>query len=331
MKKLVTIALPVYKRLDYVVSALQSIAEQDYPNIELIVSDNGENGSLVKDLADQWYPRPYRFRQNPSTLPLPIHYNQLIEAATGEYFAFLDYDDVISPNYVSELVRILDDHPDVAVALSREEIVDPSGRILRASSADMPERFSGPDFLRSWTMYGYESYATVLGRTAYIKADGGHPFFPGGTYTDDAILIKLCLRGAVGISQRCVFRWRWSEISHGWSLKCASLAEDTRRFLRFLDRDPAILRYQAKEPKEWLDIKKHLFRMAWHTYYERWAGLYRERMPPASWVRAGFAMPFIRDYYGMVSEVLWYAVKGKCIKCIKRLGVGSRGIDRSVQ
>ncbi len=330
MTKLVTIALPVYKRLDYVVEALQSVAAQDYPNIELIVSDNGENGSQVRELAERYYPKPFRFRQNSHTVPLPVHYNQLIEAATGEYFAFLDYDDLISSNYVSDLVQVLDEHPEVAVALAREEIIDARGQVLRSSSGQVPEFLSGPDFLRSWTAYGYESYATVLGRTAYIKEDGGHPYFPGGTYTDDAILLKLCLRGSVAVSQRSLFRWRWSEISYGWSLKCASLADDTRRFLKFLAQDPAIQRYKLKEARQWHELEALLVRMAWQTYFERWAGLYRGRMPYATWVKAGFEMPYIPEYYSKVTETLWHETKGKCIAILKNTP-GSRKTNGSIR
>lgn len=318
MTKKVTIAIPVYKRLDYLIDALRSVAAQDYPNIELIVSDNGENGSKVKDLADTHYPRPYRFRQNPRTVPIPTHYNQLIEEATGHYFAFLDYDDMISPNYVSELVGILDSHPEVAVAIAREEMVDETGKFLRASSDQIPEFMTGPEFIRSWTAYGFESYSTVLGRTSYIKEDGGHPNIPGGTYTDDAILIKLCLRGSIAISQRCSFRWRISPVSFGWSLKCASLAEDTRRYLQFLNEDPAVLRYRKKDPSQWREIEPVLSRLGWQTYLERWDGMYRERAPLIRWVKGAFAMPYIPEYYRLVRSALWYGVRARLILRAKR-------------
>ena len=319
MNRVVTIALPVYKRLDYLVDALQSVAAQDYQNIELIVSDNGENGTRVKDLAEQWYPRPFRFRQNPHTVPLPNHYNQLIEAATGDYFAFLDYDDMLSPNYVSELVRILESHPEVSVALAQEEVVDSSGRVLRVSSDRIPEFMTGPAFIRSWTNYGFESYSTVLGRTAYIKEDGGHPNIPGGTHTDDAILIKLCLRGSVAISQRCSFRWRYSDVSFGWSLKISSLADDTRIYLRFLNHDPAVLRYAQREPVQWKEIKPVLARLGWQTYLERWDGMYRERVPFFQWVKGAFAMPYIAEYYRLAGSALWYGVRAMFILTLKRL------------
>ena len=47
----VTVAIPVYKRLTYVAQAIQSVAAQDYPAIELIVSDNGCNGDAVINLV----------------------------------------------------------------------------------------------------------------------------------------------------------------------------------------------------------------------------------------------------------------------------------------
>ena len=317
MSKKVTIAIPVYKRLDYLVDALQSVAAQDYQNIEVIVSDNGENGTKVKELANAHYPRPYRFRQNPQTVPLPYHYNQLIEAATGDYFAFLDYDDMLTPNYVSDLVSILDSHPEVAVALSKVEIIDSSGKFLRMSSEQIPEFMTGPEFIRSWTNYGFESYSTVLGRTSYIKEDGGHPIIPGGTHTDDAILIKLCLRGSVAISQRCSFRWRYNPMSFGWSLKCASLAEDTRVYLKFLDRDSAMRRYAQKEPQQWREIRPYLSRIGWQTYHERWEGMYREQAPLFQWVRGAFAMPYIPEYYRLVRSALYYGVRERIMLAVK--------------
>lgn len=44
MHKLVTIGVPIYERLQHLPRVLEIAASQDYSNIELLVSDNGENG-----------------------------------------------------------------------------------------------------------------------------------------------------------------------------------------------------------------------------------------------------------------------------------------------
>ena len=318
MSKLVTIGIPIYKRLTTLPQALQSVASQDYPDIELIVSDNGENGNKVKEIVEQCYPRPFRFRQNPATVPISPHYNQLIEAATGEFCVILDDDDTLSQNFVTELVGLFDRHPQVTVAMAGQEVVDVSGNVLRRSSEQVPELLTGEEFIRTWNAYGFECYTAMMGRTAEMKRCGGYENFPRGTHSDDALLIKLCLAGSVAFGKRCTFRWRMAETSFGWSMKCEELAEDTRQFLSFLDSDPTVLAYASRKPESWAELKPGLMKMGWHTYYERWAGLYQGRLSFVQWIRAGFAMPFILDYYSAVRSTLWCESKAKVLDGVKR-------------
>jgi len=318
MPHLVTIAIPIYKRLSTLPQALRSVALQDYPCIELIVSDNGQNGTKVKEIVEQCYPRPFRFRQNPVTVPISPHYNQMIEAASGEYCVVLDDDDTLSPDFVSELAGILDAHPEIAVALAGQEVVDETGKVLSRSSERLPPVLSGEEFIRSWTKHGFACYTAMLGRTSLMRELGGYEDFPRGTHSDDAMLIKLCLNGSIAFGQRCVFRWRVNDASYGWSMDCDALAEDTRQFLQFLERDSRIIAYAARKPEQWNELKPLLMRLGWHTYYERWAGLYQERMPFGKWVQAGFAMPYISDYYRAVRSTFFYEGRAKLIDGIKR-------------
>ena len=121
MSKLVTIGIPMYKRFEYLPRVLEIVASQDYPNIDLLVSDNGMNGSVVREMVDKLYPKPYRFRQNPSTVGISEHFSQLVREARGEYFVPLADDDEISPNYVSDLAALLDKHPQASVAFGVQE------------------------------------------------------------------------------------------------------------------------------------------------------------------------------------------------------------------
>src|SRR4029077_8745560 len=124
---------PIYKRLEFIPNVLQTIAAQDYPHIDLLISDNGMNGNNVKRIVDQHYTRPYRFRQNSQTVSGSSHYNQLIENAVGEYVVILADDDEISPNFVSGLMQVLEKHPSASAALAREEVLDFDGNVLRQS------------------------------------------------------------------------------------------------------------------------------------------------------------------------------------------------------
>lgn len=317
MTPLVTIGIPVYKRLNCLPRALQSVAHQDYPYIELLVSDNGLNGAAVRDLVAQYYNRPYVFRQNQAIVTLPAHYNQLVAAASGKYFIWMPDDDSISPNYVSELVPILERDQKIAAAIARQEYVDASGDILRASPDHAPHCISGEQLIARWTAIGFESFTAILARTEEIRACGGYPEFPGGTHCDDAVLIKLSLGRSIAFTNACAYQLQQDEASVGWSLKCEVLAEDTRRFLKFLDDDPWLLSFARQDVARWADLKRSLMKMAWETYYYRWNTIYKERLSLAPWVKAAFALPYIVDYYRAVNFSLRYGVKARLFRKAK--------------
>ena len=195
----------------------------------------------MRDLVAAHYTRPFRFRQNPSTVPISSHFNQLIAEATGEYFVLLADDDEISANYVSELAGALETSPRASVAIARQEIINEAGAVIRQSTGPRHAVLSGPDFIRAaWHTceYRYECFATFLARTQRLRACGGYPEFDRGTHNDDALLVKLCLNDQVVVNTLCAFRWRVYEMSLGWSLDIRDLAKDSRQFLTFLHSDP---------------------------------------------------------------------------------------------
>lgn len=307
MNPTVTIGIPVYQRLQYLPQILRIVNEQDYPEIELLISDNGMNGTKVSEMVNQHYPGAFKFRQNGSIVSISQHFNQLVRAASGKYFLLLADDDEISPNYVSELVARMESHSAAAVAVSRQEIIDESGAVVGGSKPGLPETLSGTEFIRAaWQTheYRFQCFATVLARTESIKACGGYPDFTTGTHNDDALLIKLCLNGDVALSDRCCFRWRVYETSHGWSLSIDALAKASREFLKFVEKDPVLRDFAARNPEDWARMRKTLIELGWKTYYLRWRGLYRRRLTQREWVRAAFALPFIPAYYRLVARVM---------------------------
>lgn len=313
MDKLVTIGLPIYKRLEYLPNVLEVVARQDYSNIELLVSDNGANGPELPQLVRRYYSRPFKFRRNDATISMSKHFNQIIYAATGEYFLMLADDDEISENYVSELVSRLERHPQASVAISKQEMIDEAGATLRESSTDLPNALSGADFIPdAWQAYKYkfECFSTFLARTEQMKACGGFPEFRTGTHHDNALLIRLSLNSHVVFSSKCAFRWRAYDASHGWSIDIWDLAADTRHFLRFLENDPMIVKFASLYPTEWKKLKNILVTMAWKTYFGRWNDIYSSRLTLVEWVAAAFAMPPIPMYYKNVALTFGASVKG---------------------
>jgi glycosyltransferase involved in cell wall biosynthesis len=325
MKGLVTIGIPIYRRLHYLPTVLKVVQEQDYPSIKLIVSDNGQNSHAVDELVRQHYSREYTIRRNPHTVHISTHYNQLIDCASGEYFVLLADDDEISPTFVSKLVQRLDDHADAHVAIGRQEILDESGNVIRHSKGVLPDVMDGFEFMQAaWKdyRYRYECFATTLARTESLRQNGGYPPFHRGTHNDDAVLVKLALQGPVVFSNECIFRWRVYSTSHGWSLPLRDLTRDSSQFLGFLYRDPFVLAHSAKRLHEWRQVRACLEEMTWATFRNRWKTMYQERLGLCDWLLAPLWMPwtwrFQKQLIRDAQERIESGVKARVTKLLKQ-------------
>lgn len=315
-RPVVTIAVPLHKRLHFLPDALRSVAAQDYPAIELLISDNGLNGPELRRLVEEHYPRPYSFRRNDVIEEvMSRHFNQLVEEASGKYFVLLCDDDEIEPDFVSQMVEVLESDPDVGVAIPHVELMNEAGESLsdeeaarlpypRADGRPLPpETFSGRDFVRMWVGKPYFiTFVTTMARTTEIKAAGGYPPMPTGD--DDAVVLKLSLGRKAAFCKDAVFRWRVYEASGGLVISPWVLADELKRWLAFLDNDPVLREYARTHRSEWPEIRNLMRRKAWGTYRVRWKGFYRRRMRPLAWLRAGFAMPWIPEYYRWLSGYL---------------------------
>ena len=289
------------------------IGSQDYPAVDLLISDNGQNGTKVDKLVEASnYSRPYHIRHNPVTVDIIQHFNQIIKAASGYYFFILNDDDEISSNFISELVRQLERYPQATMAMAKQQIIGESGAILRSSKTELPEILGGPDFIRAvWKTYefGFENVESFFTRTELLRETGGYADFAKGNHSDDAAVIRLSLNGHVVLNSECTYRHRVHRGGYGWLASITDLADATRGFLRWLDRDAVICRFADAHPDDWKDLKQCLVRMSWETYLWRWRDIYKHRLRWFEWIREAFRMPFLPGYYRKVVSILWDSSK----------------------
>ncbi|MBL4582411.1 MAG: glycosyltransferase [Gammaproteobacteria bacterium] len=107
--------------------ALQSIASQDYPNIEIILIDAAGDNILDSTASND---RPLTLVTTGAALNRSQAANAGLEAAHGKYIQFLDDDDWIDSNHVSQLVSALVNNDETAAAYSSTQKTDAAGTSL---------------------------------------------------------------------------------------------------------------------------------------------------------------------------------------------------------
>lgn len=103
-KKLISVIIPVYNGEKTLRKCVQSIENQSYNNIEVIISDDGsadESVSLARRLSDEY--GNIKILQNAHN-GVSAARNSAIDIAVGEYISFIDCDDEITDDMYCEMV-----------------------------------------------------------------------------------------------------------------------------------------------------------------------------------------------------------------------------------
>ena len=106
MCSLVSVIIPIYNAEKYLMRCLDSILNQSYTNIELIMINDGSIDSseeICKKINSNKLKIKY-FKQDNSGVS--VARNKGLELATGEYILFVDSDDYLSPNAIKNYVDI---------------------------------------------------------------------------------------------------------------------------------------------------------------------------------------------------------------------------------
>lgn len=163
---LVSIIIPFYNQAEYIADVLESVCEQTYEDIEVIVVDDGstaDSAAIANRLLQQ---RTSRIKHGGQLIHqdnggLSSARNTGIRHSRGEYIICLDADDRIAQTYLARCVSHLKSHPETKVVLTRCRFFGTSDAELPMSYD--PESFRWGNSITSASMYRRTTYDSSPG------------------------------------------------------------------------------------------------------------------------------------------------------------------------
>jgi glycosyltransferase involved in cell wall biosynthesis len=141
----VSIVTPTYNQSDFLEETIQSVLEQDYPNIEYIVIDDGSTDNTPAILEKYSGKIIWESQSNQGQTPT---INKGWQMSRGDFIAYLNSDDTyILPNAVRKGVEFLLAHPDVAMVFGDAFEINERSQIV--ARKNVPDKdFKG--LLKEW-------------------------------------------------------------------------------------------------------------------------------------------------------------------------------------
>lgn len=125
-RPLVSVAIITYNQKNYLRECIESVLEQDYPNIEIVVADDGSDDGTRDLLLDYERKHPEKFvlRLSEKNRGITVNSNAAHFACSGTYVAWMGGDDLMLPNKLSKQVAYMEANPICTISYHNLEVFD---------------------------------------------------------------------------------------------------------------------------------------------------------------------------------------------------------------
>lgn len=189
----ISIIVPVYNVEDYLDRCIQSIVDQTYSNLEIILVDDG-SPDRCGQICDEWSHRDSRVKViHQENAGVSVTRNAGISMAQGEYLYFVDSDDWIAPNLCEKAMEAFSEHDADIVVFGWDQVTE-TGKSLGSTETLTEGSFSTEEALRELLQGHINSY---LWNKIYKRSVFQDIWLPNRTaFEDMAITYKLFLNAS---------------------------------------------------------------------------------------------------------------------------------------
>ena len=258
-----SVIVPVYRPpLDVFEAMMRSVADQTYPNWELCLAivDTGEDARALIDAANAARDKDPRIQ----VLVLNENFgisgnsNRALDAATGDWVALLDHDDVLAPDALFEIARAVNACPDADLIHSDKDHIDRNGERHFNPLFKSP-RWSPDTMLNA----NYLTHLTTMPTWRLRQIGGWDPETDGAQDWDIFLRIAGHRHAKVVHVPRVLYHWRQIETSvsmGGFEAKPYAARAQLRTLEKYL---PAV-GWPGASPK----FEGHHIRIEWGTTFK---------------------------------------------------------------
>jgi glycosyltransferase involved in cell wall biosynthesis len=225
---LLSVSIPTFNQEDYVGRAIESVLAQDYPRLEIIVSDDCSLDRTF-EVASRYAGDRVRVTRSSRNIGRVANYRRcLYVLASGDWAVNLDGDDYYDdPAFLKGAVRALQEHPEAVLYAAGSKLLDEARGAIRLTplnvSADLT-LMDGADYVLGWPQLGASQHFAVIYNRQLAIETGFYQLDSLGTDTDT--LCRLALVGKVLVARKYVGVWTQHGRNASYSLRQADYEKE---------------------------------------------------------------------------------------------------------
>jgi glycosyltransferase involved in cell wall biosynthesis len=236
----VSIGVPVYNGERFIAGALESLINQTFKDLEIVISDNAST-DRTSEICMEFAARDQRIRyhRNAVNRGAGWNHNNVANLSTGQYFKWASHDDVCAPTLISRCVEVLESDPSVVIAYAMTSIIDENGALIENPYKRRLQDYSPSPSRRFRELMWYEHRCFPI--YGLIRADvlkNQTPLLGCHIGGDNVLLARLALLGCFHEVPEFLFFNRDHGMRSTQALP-ARLLENRRRLTKIVAWRPA--------------------------------------------------------------------------------------------
>ena len=221
VKPLISIIMPVYNTPEnYLISAIESVRSQIYPNWELCIADDASTLNHVKNVLKQYASLDPKIKitYRKTNGNISAASNSALETASGDFVALMDHDDMLPSHALFMVALEINNQPDANLIYSDSDYLDTNGNRCN------------PYFKPDWNYdlflgQNYITHLSVYRHSVIKKINGFRTGFEGSQDYDLALRFVESIKDAtIHHIPHVLYHWRMVKSSFSRT----RLAEATR-------------------------------------------------------------------------------------------------------
>ncbi len=188
-----SIILPVRNGAAYVKECVNSILSQTNNDFNLLVLDNNSNDGTLQWLQSLSDPRIVIF-PSATSLSMERNWGRIKTINKNEFITIIGHDDILLPDYLTEMNRLIEKHPQAGLYQAHFDFIDSAGKFIR-HCLPMDEVQDAQEFLAFQFNRSMDSMGTgYMMRSKDYDALGGIPtHYPNLMFADYHLWVELTM------------------------------------------------------------------------------------------------------------------------------------------
>ncbi|GEM_PF-1454379 len=209
---LISVIVPFYNVEQYIEKTLESIINQEYKEIELVLIDDGSTDKSYERALEMLGRKPFRhILHRQENLGVSAARNKGIELASGTYLIFIDSDDLMHPRYIEQLHNALVQKNFDIIFCGFKRFKNDLKLMKQPFPTMKVEEMDRLDMMRDF-LYGFKklSICAMMISKINIKANS-LLFYEGHRYAEDIHFIwrALLCTERIGYDPSCLYFYRF--------------------------------------------------------------------------------------------------------------------------